>query len=454
MDQEDDDTSRDTGLRGILLTLWHEIPSDHMSTVAAGLAYYGVFGLLPALAAAAALLGQFGGFDALAESAQDDRGVLPQGTRLLFREFLTGVPQGLGSGAWLALNIGIVLFTAQRAANGLLTSLNIVYDVEEKRGRLRRMALALGVGAIGIALLFTALAIVVLPHVLAPDAPASPCGAGQCWPSASALSLAALFRFGPCRDGARWRAVAIGASVATVLWVLVSAGLSFYVAHLGSFRKFYGSLGSFAVILMWFYGGGFAVLAGAEIDSVLTAAAERPAEIEHARQAPPPRPGRRRRRIAAGASVRLAQRPIHLGQMRAHRQVHAAASRQSFGEPPIVQRAQPARLRQPLEALPHQRRKVRIVVPQRDRIRLIGQDSRRRCGSVAHQPASPAARPAECRRTRTHPLGRPRASRRPPSTSGVSVTRGGGVSRGAPARFITAAFVVPALTASVLPARS
>ncbi len=274
MDQEDDDTGHDTGLRGILLTLWHEIPSDHMATVAAGLAYYGVFGLLPALAAAAALLGQFGGFHALAQSAQEDRGVLPEGTRLLFREFLTGVPEGLGGGIGLAVNIGIVLFTAQRAANGLLTSLNIVYDVEEKRGRLRRLALTLGIGAIGIALLFTALAIVVLPRVLAPDGTDL---ALWRWPLLAfgfGLSLAALFRFAPCRDGARWHALAIGATAATVLWILVSVGLSFYVAHAGSFHKLYGSLGSFAVILLWFYGGGLAVLAGAEIDSVLTAAAE------------------------------------------------------------------------------------------------------------------------------------------------------------------------------------
>ena len=271
---QQDKPNPDTGLRGILITLWHEIPSDHMSTVAAGLAYYGVFGLLPALAAAAALLGQFGGFHVLAESAQQDRGVLPQGTRLLFREFLTGVPEGLGSGAWLAVNIAIVLFTAERAANGLLTSLNIVYDVEEKRGRIKRLAVAFGIGAIGIALLFTALAIVVLPRVLSPDGTDL---ALWRWPLLGlgfGLSLAALFRFGPCRDGARWRAVAIGASIATVLWVLVSAGLSFYVAHMGSFHKFYGSLGSFAVILVWFYGGAFAVLAGAEIDFVLTAAAD------------------------------------------------------------------------------------------------------------------------------------------------------------------------------------
>ncbi len=39
----------------VLRTLWKEVPSDHMLTVAAGLAYYAVFGLLPALAAAAAL---------------------------------------------------------------------------------------------------------------------------------------------------------------------------------------------------------------------------------------------------------------------------------------------------------------------------------------------------------------------------------------------------------------
>ncbi len=49
----------------LLRTLWQEIFSDHATMVAAGLAYYAIFGLLPALAAAAAIGSQFGNMGAL-----------------------------------------------------------------------------------------------------------------------------------------------------------------------------------------------------------------------------------------------------------------------------------------------------------------------------------------------------------------------------------------------------
>ncbi len=136
------DSAADQGWRGafwnVLRALYAETFSDHVLMVGAGLAFYAVFGLLPALAAAAALWGQVGDFASLNQSFQAGKGVLPDQASGLLRQFITDVPEGFGGGIGLLINLGLVVVTSYRAAGGLLTALNIVYDVTETRTRIRR----------------------------------------------------------------------------------------------------------------------------------------------------------------------------------------------------------------------------------------------------------------------------------------------------------------------------
>jgi len=83
----------------------------------------------------------------------------------------------------------------------------------------------------------------------------------------SALSL--LYRFGPSRAAPRWVWVAPGATLATVLWLIVSVVFSFYVGHLSSYDAMYGSLGAVVGVMMWFYVTVYVVLLGAELNAEL-----------------------------------------------------------------------------------------------------------------------------------------------------------------------------------------
>ena len=259
----------------LLRALWREVRDDHARIIAAGLAYYAVFGLLPAVAAAAALWGVVGDTGALRATLQDTGGVVPPAIVDLLQPFLTSVPRGFGGGLALALNLLLVVWTAFRAAGALLTALNVVYDVEETRGRLRRSLVALAVGVAGILALFTAAALLA----------AAPLAAGWLrggialpwlwlrWPGLVVLfaaMLALLFRLGPNRGASPAGPLCWGVLGATGLVLMASAGISLYVANLANFGRLYGSLGSFAVALLWLYACALAVLVGAEIDASLT----------------------------------------------------------------------------------------------------------------------------------------------------------------------------------------
>ena len=53
--------------------------------------------------------------------------------------------------------------------------------------------------------------------------------------------------------GSRFARVWPGAVVATVLWLLSTAGFAWYVSHLGHYNIFYGSLQAVVVLLIWLY---------------------------------------------------------------------------------------------------------------------------------------------------------------------------------------------------------
>ena len=44
-----------------------------------------------------------------------------------------------------------------------------------------------------------------------------------------------------------------GAFVATVLWLIATAGFAWYVSHLANYNIFYGSVGTVVVLLIWLY---------------------------------------------------------------------------------------------------------------------------------------------------------------------------------------------------------
>lgn len=93
------------------------------------------------------------------------------------------------------------------------------------------------------------------------------------------LALDALYYLAPdVRVPFRW--ITPGGLVAAVLMFTASTILSFYVSHLGSYDQVYGQLAAVIVFMIWLYTIGLTVLAGVELNAVLTLRAEEREDIE------------------------------------------------------------------------------------------------------------------------------------------------------------------------------
>jgi membrane protein len=81
------------------------------------------------------------------------------------------------------------------------------------------------------------------------------------------FGLAITYRHAPVRPPPAWRLITWGSIAATILWLIASAGFSWYVQAFGSYDKLYGSLGAVIILLFWFWLTAFVVLLGAELDA-------------------------------------------------------------------------------------------------------------------------------------------------------------------------------------------
>ena len=83
------------------------------------------------------------------------------------------------------------------------------------------------------------------------------------------LIVALLYYATPNVKQPKFRWVSVGAVLAIVVWILVSAAFGFYVANFSSYDKTYGALGGVIVFLLWLWLTNLALLFGAELDAEL-----------------------------------------------------------------------------------------------------------------------------------------------------------------------------------------
>jgi membrane protein len=272
------------GWRDILWRTKAELSQDHVSMVAASIAFYGLLAIFPAIAAMISIWGLLFDPQQIAQQIESVSGALPQDAAGIVNDQAHAVAGGAGTGVSLAAVVGILLalYSASKGMQAMIEGLNIVYDEDEKRGfiKLTLMTLILTIGL--MAMMIVALGLIaVLPALL------GNLGLGEVfqalltyarWPLllvVALIGLAILYRFAPSRKAPQWQWVSPGAAIATVLWLIGSIVFSIYVRNFGSYNETYGSLGAVVILLMWFWLSAFIVLLGAELNCELERQTER-----------------------------------------------------------------------------------------------------------------------------------------------------------------------------------
>jgi membrane protein len=250
-----------------------EAKADQVPLLAAGVAFYGFLAIFPLLMAMVLIYGLVVEPQQIADQI-NSIAALPEDARKLITDQVTlASAQSTGAGIGLVLAIVLALWSASAGLANLLTAISTAYDEEEKRSFVKKRGLALLLTLGTIVFLAITLALVavfpVLSDLIDNDVVRFLLQVVR-WVLIAVLvtvALAVLYRIAPDRDAPKMRWVSVGAGVATLLWLVASAGFSIYVANFGNYAKTYGALAGIIVMLFWLWITSYAILLGAEINA-------------------------------------------------------------------------------------------------------------------------------------------------------------------------------------------
>ncbi|WP_458779770.1 YihY/virulence factor BrkB family protein [Arthrobacter sp. D3-16] len=265
---------------------FREFSRDQCPDLAAGLTYYGVLSMFPALLALVSLLGIFGQPEkttgALLEIVQ---GIAPGTAMDAVRGPIEELTNSPAAGFTLIIGLATALWSASGYVNGFGRAMNRVYEIDEGRGFIKLRGTMLGVTLLSVVIVALLAAMLVLSGPVA-EAVGGVLGLGGLfltiwnitkWPVIVLLVIviiAILYYATPNVRQPKIHWMSVGSFIALLIFVLASLGFAFYVANFGNYNKTYGAIGGVIVMLLWLWLLNMSLLFGAEVD----------AEMERGRQ--------------------------------------------------------------------------------------------------------------------------------------------------------------------------
>ncbi|HEX3431412.1 MAG TPA: YihY/virulence factor BrkB family protein [Rhizomicrobium sp.] len=262
----------------LLLTLYHRISEDRVMAIAAGVTFYALLALFPAIAAMVSIYGLFADLKTINADLSSLASILPGGAiEVVGDQIKRLVANGSKTLGFAALaGTAISIWSANAGVKAMFDALNIVLKEEEKRGfiRLNLTSLAFTVGSLVVVLLavgFVLGAPLALKYVGLNGQLDWLIDIGR-WPllwAGLALAIALLYRFGPTRNDIPWRWISWGSALASFIWLIASMAFSWYAANFGTYNRTYGSLGAVIGFMTWIWISAIIVLVGEELNVTL-----------------------------------------------------------------------------------------------------------------------------------------------------------------------------------------
>jgi membrane protein len=286
----------------ILMRAGKESVNDHVTNLAAALAYYAFLAMPAILLVAVGIFSLVGDQDGVTEIIERLEGVAPQEALTLIQQTLERVVETQANSGIAMIVVGSVLalWTVTGAMDTLMWALNSAYDREETRGFFKRRATALVMVVLLLIAFALAFGLLVLgPHVSGwvGDAVGMEALVKWLWWTAQwpililglLVAFATILYLGPNVDHPRWSFLTFGTAISVFVWLAASGGFAFYVSQFSSYNKAWGSLAAVIIMLTWLWISGLALLFGAEVNAESERSRElrrgEPAESEL--QAPP-----------------------------------------------------------------------------------------------------------------------------------------------------------------------
>jgi membrane protein len=256
--------------------VWNIVADRNLGLIAAGVAYFGLLAVFPAVAALITLWGL------LSDPAviQNQMGLLaeflPNEAYALVSEQVERLISANEStlGWATAISVLATLWSARLGLGAMIKGLNTVHGVANRSGFWHTVsALCLTVTMLSVGIVALA-SIAILPLIMAfvPHGGLSETVIEVTrWLVSMAvvmIGVSLLYRYGPNRRP-RTSWISPGLVLAVLLWAIASVAFSWFLSNFGRYNEIYGSIGAVIALLIWLYISAYAVLAGAVLNTVI-----------------------------------------------------------------------------------------------------------------------------------------------------------------------------------------
>ncbi|MEE1757413.1 YihY/virulence factor BrkB family protein [Streptomyces sp. SP18CS02] len=266
--------------RSALRRTGKEFMEDELPDRAAGLTYYSVLSIFPALLVLVSMLGVVGrsATRAVLDNLQQ---LTPGPARDILGDAVVQLQDSGGaSGVVAIVSLVAAVWSASGYVGAFIRTANAVYDLPEGRPVWKVTPLRIALTLVLMVLLAVSAVIVVFTGPLAERA-GQAIGVGEAavtvwniakWPVLLVLvvlMIALLFWRAPNVRGPGFRWLSPGSLLAVLLWLVASGAFALYVANFSSYNKTYGTLAGVITFLIWLWLSNLAILLGLEFDAEL-----------------------------------------------------------------------------------------------------------------------------------------------------------------------------------------
>ncbi|TYC51343.1 YihY/virulence factor BrkB family protein [Rhodobacterales bacterium] len=266
----------------VLIRTWQQTGKDNVFLISAGVAFYFLLALVPALTSFAAISKRMISPDAIRSLMQQIGIIMPESVRTFISGQLDTVldtgPEEVSVTLKAITGIVISFWAATAGVRAMMIAVTLAYREHEERSIFRfyftAFMLTLAAIFIGLCSILAFVAVPILFSVIPMSDGKEAIIRFARWPviiTAVAIGLSITYRYGPSRRHAKAKWVSTGAVAATLLWIAGSFAFSTYVETVADYEAVYGTLTSIVVLLLWFWFSAVVTLMGAELN----------AEVEH-----------------------------------------------------------------------------------------------------------------------------------------------------------------------------
>lgn len=268
-------------MRNYIESLIKKIIDQDFFGVAAEMAFWFILGLFPFLLFLTALFGWMGKKTLISPILTFLTNVAPKDVSNLILNTLEEA-MIFNQGTLIAIfGFCITIWLSSNALAVIIKGLNKAYAIEETRNFIFTRVLAILMVLINSLLLFLAVNLIVLGKVFL-DFMMEYTILSQLsidlisilrWPVAYlALAVCAMSNYFilPCIEGndkIKFRSVLPGTLFFCLFWMLGSWSFSLYLSNLNTYNKVFGTIGAFAILMVWLYYTSLIMLVGGEINS-------------------------------------------------------------------------------------------------------------------------------------------------------------------------------------------